>query len=226
MFKFKLHETINSVGVLISILLGLAVFRKQYEESKENIIFTANIQNGDFKSKLAQNNRGGGVLITLKYKLLITNLSSTSTSIVDATAYNSSSSNDGQYTDYEVASDPLDKPIYLTAGKAENLNLDVRVPISARCSADLGKFGSETSFLVIIKALAKNRDCLTNIFEPYSRSGFDATFDPKDNSSEVTYAFHPPTTFQLKTAGGNRYSKDTSAFLVNFRGSDGRVMPR
>src|SRR5258705_13307247 len=104
MFKFKLHETINSVGVLISILLSSAVFWKQYAESKENIIFTANIENGDFKSKLAQDNRGG-VLITLKYKLVIANLSSTNTSIVEATAYNFRNfSNGGQYSDYEVAS--------------------------------------------------------------------------------------------------------------------------
>lgn len=223
MFRVDLHAIVNSIGVVISLALGAATYWKQAEQAKENIIFTANIENPDFKSKIVQNNRGG-VLITVKYKLLISNLSSANTAIVDAAAYNFVSSR--EYTDYTVASDPLDTPINLNAGEAKILKLDVRVPLGAKCSDELRTFGSETSFLTIMKALGKKPGCLVNMFEPYSQPGVDSTFDPKTNSLEQTYYFLPPIIFQLKTATGTHHSADTSAFSVNFSGSDAKVMPR
>ncbi|MCP1854522.1 MULTISPECIES: hypothetical protein [unclassified Bradyrhizobium] len=223
MFKVDLHATVNSIGVVISVALAAATYLKQAEQAKQNIIFTASIENPDFKSRIVQNNRGG-VLITVKYKLLISNLSSANTAIIDATAYNFI--NYGEYTNYTVASDPLETPINLNAGEAKILKLDVRVPLGAKCSEELRTFGSETSFLTIMKALGKKPDCLVNMFEPYSQLGFDSTFDPKTNSLEQTYHFLPPIIFQLKTATGTRHSTDTSAFSVNFGGSDAKVMPR
>ena len=133
------------------------------------------------------------------------------------------------YTDYVTSSDPLDDAIYLTAGKAAIIKLDVRVPLSAECYDDLKDFGSVTSFSDIMKVLQKKRspDCLLmNIFEPYSQAGFYSTFNPEANPHvDTTYHFYPPITFVLETAGGKTYSNGEFAFSVNFRGSDVRVMP-
>lgn len=219
---FKLHETLNSFGVLISIALWSVTVYFDWEKDKENIAFRTNIENGDFKSKITQNIQDR-TSITLKYNVLIINSGYTSTSVVGLKTYHFTRHE--RYTDYAVSSDPINRPISLPAGNAEIVRLEVEMPLSAHCSHGIEIFGKSASFSSIMKFFGEREKCLSNIFELYSLAAYDGTYYPNTRHSNEVYTFYPPILFQLETARGKIYSQVASAFSVGFRNGDARVVP-
>jgi len=134
----KVHETINSIAAASAILIAFYFGLEQRQDTKElrdqakeNILLRSTIQSGDYKPTISRT-ENDGILLRLKYNLIISNISTKDTAIVDAKSYYEVS-HTKEFTDYMPTIDPNFKPINIAAYHSESISLDVFLPLDKKC---------------------------------------------------------------------------------------------